>query len=309
MSEDEYFRIRINSIHPSEPVPFDVFIYINNHYVHYLRSGDAIAKEKLMKFEAGAPESFFILSNQKIPYKNYVHSIIQNDKATPKEKALILRESSIALVEELFESPNVEKALNESKVVISDFIEFMATEPEGMADLIGLSSHDFYTYNHSLDVSIYALGLGQTIGYDDADLKELGEGSLFHDIGKRNVNADIICKAGPLDEDEWAQMQRHPEFGLAILEQYPVSDAIKACCFEHHESFTGNGYPMKLQAHEIHPMARIVAITDTYDALTTKRTYNEPMSPEKALKFIKNKLIARFDPDLVNAMYSVLFKL
>ena len=140
-------------------------------------------------------------------------------------------------------------------------------------------------------------------------MKELGEGSLFHDIGKRNVSADIICKAGPLDEDEWAQMQKHPEFGLAILSQYDVSDAIKACCFEHHESFTGNGYPMKLQAHEIHPMARIVAITDTYDALTTKRTYNQPMSPEKALKFIKNKLIARFDPDLVNAMYSVLFKM
>ncbi|MBT4762341.1 MAG: HD domain-containing protein [Bdellovibrionaceae bacterium] len=308
MNED-YFRIRINSIHPAQPVPFDIYIYINGKYIHYLRDGDSITKEKLKKFESKAPESFFILYEHKGKYKDYVHDLIESDKVSPQEKALILRESSIALVEELFESPNVEKALNDSKVIISDFINFMGEEPEGMADLIGLSSHDFYTYNHSLDVSIYALGLGQVVGYSKEDLKVLGEGSLFHDIGKRNVSADIICKAGPLDENEWAEMQKHPEFGLAILNQYDVSDAIKACCFEHHESFTGNGYPQKLHADEIHPMARIVAITDTYDALTTKRTYNQPMSPEKALKFIKNKLISRFDPDLVNAMYSVLFQL
>ena len=151
------------------------------------------------------------------------------------------------------------------------------------------------------------LGMDSFCFFNSCSFKR--KANKINTIYKWNVDAEIICKAGPLDENEWAQMQRHPEFGLAILNEHLVSDAVKACCFEHHESFTGNGYPMKLQAHEIHPMARIVAITDTYDALTTKRTYNEPMSPEKALKFIKNKLIARFDPDLVNAMYSVLFKM
>ena len=185
----------------------------------------------------------------------------------------------------------------------------MDEDPESLAHLIGLSTHDFYTYNHSLDVCIYSLGLGQAVGYSGDELKELGEGSLFHDVGKRKVDVDIICKAGPLNEQEWAEMQKHPQYGLQLLSEFDVSQAIMACCFEHHESFTGNGYPQNLVGEEIHPMARIVALTDTYDALTTQRSYNIPMTPKDALMFVKNKLSSRYDPELVKAMFSVLFKM
>ncbi len=123
------------------------------------------------------------------------------------------------------------------------------------------------------------------------------------------MSVDIICKDGPLNDVEWAQMQKHPQFGLQILNDHKVSDAIKACCFEHHESMVGNGYPQQLIGQDIHPMARIVAITDTYDAMTTKRTYNEPMRPSEALKLMKEKISGRFDPDLLNAMHSILFKM
>ena len=84
---------------------------------------------------------------------------------------------------------------------------------------------------------------------------------------------------------------------------------MKACCFEHHESFLGNGYPQQLTGPEIHPMARIVAITDTFDALTTKRSYNQPMTPSKALEFMSTKLASKYDVDLLRAMNSVLFKM
>lgn len=141
------------------------------------------------------------------------------------------------------------------------------------------------------------------------DLKELGLGALFHDIGKRNVNVEIITKTGPLDDLEWAQMQRHPTYGLKILTEHNGSEVLKACCFEHHESFLGNGYPQQLSGQEIHPMARIVAITDTYDALTTKRSYNQPMTPTDALEFMKSKLAGRYDKDLMDAMYSALFQM
>ncbi|MCB0408248.1 MAG: HD domain-containing protein, partial [Bdellovibrionales bacterium] len=155
----------------------------------------------------------------------------------------------------------------------------------------------------------YSLGLGYVAGFRDEELKELGQGALFHDIGKRHVDVNIICKDGPLDDDEWKQMQQHPQFGLLILNNHDISDAIKACCFEHHESFTGNGYPQKLQGDEIHPMARIVAITDTYDALTTKRSYNDPMTPTDALQFMDEKLRAKYDARLMDAMKDVLFKM
>jgi HD-GYP domain-containing protein (c-di-GMP phosphodiesterase class II) len=105
-------------------------------------------------------------------------------------------------------------------------------------------------------------------------------------------------------------MQKHPQFGLMIMNENPkISDAIRACCFEHHESFKGNGYPQQLSGPEIHPMARIIAITDTYDAMTTQRSYNVPMTPTDALTMMKEKLAGRYDPDMLNAMHSVLFHL
>lgn len=309
MEIDNCFRIRINSIHPSTPIPFDIYINLNNKLVHYLRAGDSLSIEKILNFEAKASDLFYVPLDNRQDYKDYIHNRISSSDLSTVEKAVVLRESSIALVEELFESPDIAQALQESRAIINNFVELIDEEPEAMSHLISLSSHDFYTYNHSLDVSIYSLGLGKVSGFSHNELKELGEGALFHDIGKRNVNVEIITKSGPLNDVEWAQMQKHPQFGLQILNEYDVSEAVKACCFEHHESFLGNGYPQQLEGDEIHPMARIVAITDTYDALTTKRTYNQPMSPKDAVSFMTTKLQSKYDPDLLNALSSVMFRM
>jgi HD-GYP domain-containing protein (c-di-GMP phosphodiesterase class II) len=103
-------------------------------------------------------------------------------------------------------------------------------------------------------------------------------------------------------------MKKHPSYGLHILTDNSLSENIKACCFEHHESFQGNGYPQELPATEIHPMARIVAICDTYDALTTKRSYSNPMHPREAMDLMTSKLAERFDPGLLKAMLEVMLK-
>ena len=304
----DYFKIRLNSMHPSGPLTFDVFLRLSDRHVHYLRQGDHFTQEKLASFKDKAPDSFFVPMEQRQAYKDFVHDCIAADLPSV-DKALILRESSLALIEEIFETPDVATALDQTKDLVDEFVGFMGQEPEAISHLISLSSHDFYTYNHSLDVGIYCLGLGKAVGFNEKDIKELGQGAILHDIGKRNVSVDIICKNGPLDDVEWAQMQKHPQYGLQILNEFDVSDEIKACCFEHHESFLGNGYPQQLDGDEIHPMARIVAITDTYDALTTKRSYNQPMTPKDALNFMNQKLANRYDPDMMKAMYSVLFKM
>lgn len=305
---ESHLKIRINSLHPQRPTTFDLFIRINEKMVLYLKAGDALDAEKIKKLHVSGQEVFFIRESDRLEFKKYVHTQLNDATLSVKEKALILRESSYALVEELFENPNVNKALDESKEVIQNFVTFIDAEPEAMANLIGLSSHDFYTYNHSLDVSLYSLALGGAAGYSKAnELMELGRGSLFHDIGKRHVPTEIICKKGPLDDSEWVQMKNHPLYGLQILNDYQdSSDSMKACVFEHHENHAGNGYPQQLTSDEIHPMAKIVAITDCYDALTTKRSYNSPMSPTDAVTMMKEKLASRFDPDLLKALHSVM---
>ncbi len=311
MSTTEYFRIRLSTIRPSEPSPFAIYILIDGKMIIYLNQGDAMKPEKVqLLHQKDSGESFFVLNDQKQMYRDYIKSSMNSNLISSDQKAVILRESSIAILEDLFENPDVGFALEQSKPIISDLLDFMEVAPESLGNLISLSGHDFYTYNHSFDVSIYSLGLGQALGFDKKVLAELGTSSLFHDVGKRNVSIEILCKKGPLDENEWVQMRMHPQYGLKILNEHPgLSDAVKAACYEHHESWSGGGYPQDISGQEIHPFARIVSLTDTYDAMTTQRSYNVPMKPTEALNMMKNKLASKFDPEMLKAMYSVLFNM
>lgn len=308
MKREDFFGIRLGGIKANEAIPFDIYVEVNDKIVHYLKQGDSLSPEKIKKLDGSS--QFRVPNSQKSIFKKFIHSKIHSGNLNAKEKALILRDTSITLVEEIYENPNIGEALEDSKEVIHDFIETMEQSPESMSELISLSSHDFYTYNHSLDVSIYALGIGKLMSYSKDDLAELGRGSLFHDIGKKWVDAAIICKDGPLSDEEWLQMRKHPEYGLKILSEFPgATFAMKACCYEHHESFLGNGYPQSLDGNEIHPMARIVAISDTYDALTTQRSYNKPMTPKDAIEFITTKLKDRYDPEVIKALGAFLTEL
>ncbi|MGZ3744052.1 MAG: HD-GYP domain-containing protein [Pseudobdellovibrionaceae bacterium] len=311
MQQEDYFRIRLSTIRPSKATSFDIYIQINGQMVLYLKAGDSLSSLKIESLHnKDTGNTFFVLTSQKEAYRDWVKEEMNSVDLNPFEKSKILRESSVALMEDLFENPDVNTALDQSRPIIKNFIDFMEQAPEAMGYMISLSGHDFYTYNHSLDVSIYSLGLGSILSFNKTDLEDLGVSSLFHDIGKRNVSLDILCKKGGLDDAEWEQMKRHPQYGLMILNQNPnISDSIKAACFEHHESFSGNGYPQGISGQEIHPFARIVAITDTYDAMTTQRSYNAPLKPFDAVTMMKEKLAGRYDPDFLKAMYSVLFKL
>ena len=311
MNSTSHFKVRIKTLRPGVPLTFDIYLRLNDQYVLYLRAGNALDKtriETLTTKDNG--QHCYVLETDRKAYKQFVHQQLVSAELPTLEKAQVLRESSMTLVEEIFENPDVEVALNQSRPLIQNFVEFMKAEPEGMAHLISLSGHDFYTYNHSLDVAIYSLGLAEALKFSKQDLEEMGLAALFHDIGKRQVSLDILCKKGPLDDAEWAQMQKHPQFGLIILNDFPqVSDGVKAACFEHHESFAGNGYPQGLSGQDIHPYARIVALTDTYDAMTTQRSYNVPMKPLDAVTVMKDKLAGRYDPEMLKAMHSVLFRI
>ena len=311
MESKDHFKIRIKSLIPEKPITFDLYIKIKDTPILYLRAGDKLKLEKIVQLNRHDSGNHFLVKlDDKSAYRKYLTDQMNSSLLSSNEKALVLRESSMSIVEEMFENPDLQATIAQARPVIKEFINFMDHAPHSMGQLISLSSHDFYTYNHSLDVSIYSLGLGAAMGYDKATLEELGVGSLFHDIGKRQVSLDILCKKGPLDPAEWAQMQKHPQFGFVILnENTNISEDVKAACFEHHESWSGNGYPQNLSGDEIHPFARIVAITDTYDAMTTQRSYNVPLSPVDAVTMMKEKLAGRYDPEMLKAMYSVLFKL
>jgi len=163
-----------------------------------------------------------------------------------------------------------------------------------------VDTRDHYTYGHSKSVSRYATELAAAAGYTREGIKRIRAAALLHDIGKLSIPDSILTRNGPLTDEEWEIMKHHPEMGIGIL-KYIVGlrSCIDAVLF-HHEHYDGTGYPRGLKGENIPKDARIMAIADAYDAMTSERGYKEGrMSKEEALRELKRCAGMQFDPELV----------
>ncbi len=166
-----------------------------------------------------------------------------------------------------------------------------------MIHLTDLRARDGYTFGHSVNVCVLSTLTGMKLGYDMFKLRELALGALLHDTGKMLVPKDILLKPGPLTAEERQIMEQHPDFGFDILrrqEEIPLVSAHIA--FQHHEKFDGSGYSRNLGGADIHEYARIVAIADVYDAITSDRPYKEANLPYEAYEIMTSLANTHFDP-------------
>lgn len=311
MEQQNYFKVKLTTLHPACPLTFSVYVGIGKHYTLYFHKNTKVDIKKIQSIMAkGNENDFFVLEKEWKAYQQYVHDILNSDTVSNVEKAHILKYSSYALVEKIYEQPNINEALNESKPLIRNFMSLMQKDSDSMSQMLSISGHDFYTYSHCLDVSIYSLGLGRILGLREAELEILGVAALWHDIGKRNIDLKLLHKIEPLTPEEVSQVQQHTHYGLAILSKNPQApDEAKAVVFEHHENYGGTGFPQQLAGEEIHPFSRIVTICDTYDSLITQRSNNKPMRPQEAFDLMKNHIKGKFDPEMAKAMFSVFSKM
>ena len=167
---------------------------------------------------------------------------------------------------------------------------------------------DNETGNHIIRMSHFCRLIGAAAGLGEKSVEMLYNASPMHDVGKIGIPDHILLKQGKLDDEEWAIMRRHPEIGADIIGQH--SDELLqtawmiALC--HHEKWDGSGYPAGLKGEEIPLMARIAALADVFDALTTVRPYKRAWSVEEAVSFIESQAGSHFDPALIEPFKRVL---
>jgi putative nucleotidyltransferase with HDIG domain len=164
-----------------------------------------------------------------------------------------------------------------------------------------LDLRDKETEEHTLRVTNLTLQLAQAIGVSDSALIHIQRGALLHDIGKMGIPDTILRKSGALSDDEWAMMRQHPQLAYEMLSPIvyllPALD-IPYC---HHEKWDGTGYPRGLKGEEIPLAARIFAIVDVFDALTSDRPYRPAWTTKEAVVYIHEQAGIHFDPQVVNA--------
>lgn len=161
-----------------------------------------------------------------------------------------------------------------------------------------LDAKDPYTHGHSLRVTLYSLILANELNLEDEILEEIETAGLLHDIGKIGIPQNILCKPGKLTDEEFAIMKTHPEQGERMIMNIKKLKIIANWLRTHHERWDGRGYPSGLKGEEIPISARIIALADTYDAMTSTRSYRKALDHEVAIEEIQRCAGSQFDPQL-----------
>jgi HD-GYP domain-containing protein (c-di-GMP phosphodiesterase class II) len=184
------------------------------------------------------------------------------------------------------------QALRQNQELFLDTIRTLAA---------AIDAKDPYTRGHSERVSAYALAIGRHLGLSQEAIFRLRISAILHDVGKLGIKDGILNKPGGLDDDEFAVMKRHPEIGAQIMAPIRMLKDIIPGIRNHHEVWQGGGYPDGLMGEQIPMVARIIAVADTFDAMTTNRPYQEAMSLDYVVSKIHNMAGNRFDPNVVDA--------
>jgi putative nucleotidyltransferase with HDIG domain len=178
-----------------------------------------------------------------------------------------------------------------------------------MALAAALDVREHNTGVHSQRVADYTLRLAREAGVrDKATLDVFWRGALLHDVGKIGIPDNVLLKPGRLTEEEWVVMRNHPEVGMRMLQKIEFLRGPSEIVLSHHERYDGTGYPRKLKGDQIPLGARLFAVIDVYDALTTDRAYHTARSHTDALAKIRNNLAAHFDPAVVAAFAKISFE-
>lgn len=317
MNKDRsFFSVGLDLVTTGVPMAYD--LYVNSSalverekFVKIFPRGDILESSDLRHFKYKYHQ-LYVLESQR---GDYLKSLVQNDNLEDREKTKVIKDSAIVYLNKVFD-----KSKEFNTELLKETIEGCRDSVESMIEVIrdyditqvqkligDLSYHDFYTYDHSINVAMYTIAIFKELR-PRAKRKEMitaGLGGLLHDLGKIRIPTSIINNPGKLSDLEFAEIKKHPDHGVELMderEDMEVEDvdlhAIKRVIHEHHENYNGTGYPQGLAEKEIHLVARIVAIADFFDALTTKRSYHEVLKTEDALEVMAKSVGKKIDPQI-----------
>jgi HD-GYP domain-containing protein (c-di-GMP phosphodiesterase class II) len=316
-TQKTFFSISIDLIIIDQEIPYDLYVNSSSiehrqHFVKVFALNNSLTPDELIMAKRKYYQ-FYVSEDQR---EAFLKSLIKNSNATEVEKTQFVKNSAIHYLDKLFD-----KNRPFDTVVLTDIINGCLTSVQSMVSILknqdvekvqllisNLSFHDFYTYDHSVNVSMYCISLYSTAkpNAPDNEIIMAGMGGMLHDIGKLLIPNEIINNPFALGPDEKNIINQHPQLGFELIQNNVCQcqgvdfEILKRIVHEHHENFNGTGYPQNLDGANIHFLARITAIADFFDAITTKRSYHEVLSVEDALRIMDASKGKKIDPNLFN---------
>lgn len=291
-TDHKFVPIYLDSIRIDSVLNFDLYLHVNNQLVLYRSANLAFTDRTRQKLLENRVDRLWVAQEDRHHYQRYIEQnlpkILTDPTVQEIKKAGILYETSTNLVKDVLSNPTYGENITRSKELVASTVDYILKGRDAFLNLLKITSFDYYTYTHSVNVCTFAIALAQQMGYKDEQfLHELGTGALLHDVGKSRISERILNKRSALTPIEFDIMKKHPKWGVEILEETnEISQQSYYPVLQHHERGDRRGYPSGLSLDEMHIYSKIIAITDSFDAMTTERVYQRAMETFPALKIM-----------------------
>ena len=319
-----FFSIPLDFIKPGEKLEFDLYVNSSTlegreRYYRILKHGHELTAE-FFDIHIKKHDHLYVPEQQR---KKYLNTVTSSQKDT-SAKVEVLKSIAIDHMIHVFEgedrSETILSHIERSKDVVDSIVELI--QHQSMKDLYAVISelgfHDCYTYDHSINVCMYSIIFYKFLKPQASkfELTTAGLSGLLHDLGKLRVSNKILNNVGVLNEWDFAVIKKHPEYGAELLQNCDCKNIssemlseIQKVILEHHENINGTGYPKKLKGEEISFLSKMVAIIDFFDAVTTKRSYHEPLNVKDALSLMHKSVGKKIDKVIFNEFRRSIFVL
>lgn len=286
-------------------LPFKLYRYDDGNGTYYpvLFPNKSISELEAKQWQT---VNLYVTPDEEAAYENYavLHMTphMTQDFKTFIARSKLMLQKSEQMMQAIFSHPESSDNLVKVNAIVNDLIVTVLNEEFNVTSLIELTQEDYDIHTHSINVSIYALSLGKYLNLQENDLHQLGIAALIHDLGKSKIRADVINKQGRLTSYEFEYVKRHPKLSHEIAQKMGITDEKILYAIKHHkENIDGTGYPDHIKAGQISLFARMLSICDTFDAMTSNRSYKDSVSTFDTLKMMKTKMNHQLDERLLNS--------
>lgn len=280
--------------------------------VLYRSSSIPITDADIEDLKRRGHRALYVSSADFLAFGNSLSGMIDDtlaDEAIPAEERFAFLQSAAAVeMTAAFNMIKCDRFVELAQGLSQQVVKLLEENTIVPRTLFAMVQHDFYTFTHVTNVAGFANLLAEKLGFNEPGVREqITVGAFLHDIGKRFIPASLLTKKGTLTEEERATIQSHPQRGYEDLcERDDLSHGQLMMVYSHHERVDGQGYPVGYVGDEIHPWARLLAVVDVFDAITSHRPYRTPMKLKEGLEFLQRQAGTHFESEMVRCWVSAM---
>ena len=227
--------------------------------------------------------------------------VLLDDNQPVTARYQFLSETARGMLDRAFSSRDTNEKIGVATNLGDYMVDIFAEETPAASDVLQVLRHDYCTFAHSFNVASYCVLLAKRLGITGrSELQELAVAGLLHDLGKLNVPPTILNKKGRLTSEEFEVIKRHPTDGfLQLCSRDDLTRGQLMVVYQHHERLDGSGYPCRAVADDIHPYAKLCAVVDVFEAMTSARPYRGPMPTQQVIEFLAGQSGSELDQEIV----------